>query len=72
MKNVLIILATLLISTTCYAYDDDTHNHGAVDNHGKYYAPAGRGVTDPQNGTYYEKVGGGYVNTRTGEFMPAN
>ena len=75
MKKALIILAALLISTVCHAWDEDINNrvnNGAVDDHGKYYAPAGNGVVDPQNGTYYQGVGGGYVNTRTGEFVPAN
>lgn len=72
MKKALIILAVLLITSVCYAWDESDDNYGAVDNHGKYYAPAGDGVVDPQNGTYYHRTGGGYVNTKTGEFMPAN
>jgi hypothetical protein len=32
----------------------------------------GAGYTDPMNGTFYHDVGGGVVNTRTGEFTPTH
>ncbi|KHK59483.1 hypothetical protein PI86_09170 [Burkholderia sp. A9] len=28
--------------------------------------------SNPQTGAFYQPVGGGYINTQTGQFMPAN
>jgi len=49
----------------------DREKHGAIDQHGNYYAPAAGGIVDPRDGTFHHETAGGYVNTKTGEFMPA-
>ena len=47
-------------------------NTGAHDQYGNYYAPSGENLVDPRTGTFLNKVAGGFINTRTGEFMPAH
>jgi len=39
-------------------------------NSGKVLVPAAGGVTDPATGTFYQRVPGGFINTRTGRFSP--
>jgi len=46
-------------------------NHGAIDQHGNFYAPAAGGIIDQRDGTFHQEAAGGYINTKTGEFMPA-
>jgi hypothetical protein len=46
--------------------------HGALDASGRYYPPMGRGFMDPSSGTVFAPAAGGFVNTRTGEYIPTD
>jgi|GEM_PF-3579548 len=44
---------------------------GAVDDRGNHYTRSGPGVVDPKDGAYYSPSGtGGYINSKTGEYVP--
>lgn len=40
---------------------------------GEFYPRAGSGIINPNNGAYYPRTGGGngYINSDTGEYIPA-
>lgn len=53
------------------------HNGNAVingewDNQGRHYSPAGGGNAWRDDGTFMQKAAGGYIDTKTGQFVPAN
>lgn len=46
--------------------------NGEWDTQGNHYAPAGGGNKWRQDGTFMQKAAGGYIDTKTGQFVPAN
>jgi hypothetical protein len=53
--------------------DQGNENRGFVDNHGQHYSPAGgQNVIRDSDGTFMQKTAGGYIDTKTGKFIPAN
>jgi hypothetical protein len=53
--------------------DQGGGNHGFVDNYGRHYSPAGgENVIRDEDGTLMQKAAGGYIDTKTGKFIPAN
>ncbi len=58
--------------------DDDRRNdqrgvviQGEWDTHGKHYTPAGPENKWRQDGTLMQKAAGGYIDTKTGKFIPS-
>lgn len=52
-------------------YESPTVISNQWDNKGRHYAPTGRrGNAWRSDGVFMIKVSGGYVNSRTGEFVP--
>lgn len=81
MKRIILTLAFLSLSALAFAQNNQpgtvfipNGSGGMVDNYGRNYtgAPTPQTpVTDPQTGTVYAPAGpNGYVNTRTGQFIP--
>jgi len=52
--------------------DSQTIIHGEWDNKGNHYTPAGGGNAWRSDGTFMQKAAGGYIDTKTGQFIPAN
>ena len=50
--------------------EDQAPDHLLDVNSGNMLFRSGDGYVDPQTGTYHVDVGGGVVNTETGEFSP--
>ena len=81
-KTVIILLSILLFSIQLQAadpYEDaqrnrqqDTTINGEWDTRGTHYTPAGGGNKWRQDGTFMQKVAGGYIDTKTGQFIPSN
>lgn len=46
--------------------------HGEWDTQGRHYTPAGGGNIWRSDGTFMPKAAGGYIDTKTGLFVPAN
>jgi len=46
--------------------------NGEWDNEGNHYTPAGGGNLWRNDGTLMQKAAGGYINTKTGQFVPAH
>jgi hypothetical protein len=46
--------------------------NGEWDTQGRHYAPAGGGNAWRSDGVFMQKAAGGYINTQTGEFVPAH
>jgi|MTBAKMStandDraft_1061839.scaffolds.fasta_scaffold01341_3 hypothetical protein len=46
--------------------------HGEWDNKGNHYTPAGGGNAWRSDGTFMQKAAGGYIDTKTGKFIPTN
>ncbi len=46
--------------------------NGGWDNHGRHYSPAGGGNAWRNDGTFMQKAAGGYIDTKTGQFIPSN
>lgn len=46
--------------------------NGEWDNQGDHYTPAGGGNKWRQDGTFMQKAAGGYIDTKTGRFVPSN
>ncbi len=46
--------------------------NGEWDTHGQHYTPAGGGNAWRSDGTFMQKAAGGYIDTKTGQFVPAN
>ncbi|MDD2317500.1 MAG: hypothetical protein PHD57_09165 [Desulfobacterales bacterium] len=44
---------------------------GEWDTHGRHYTPAGSGNKVRQDGTFMQKAAGGYIDTKTGKFVPS-
>ena len=44
---------------------------GEWDTHGTHYTPAGGGNKWRQDGTFMQKAAGGYIDTKTGRFIPS-
>ncbi len=44
---------------------------GEWDTHGTHYTPAGGGNKWRQDGTFMQKAAGGYIDTKTGQFIPS-
>ncbi len=42
------------------------------DTNGNHYTPAGGGNKWRQDGTFMQKAAGGYIDTKTGQFIPSN
>lgn len=60
-------------SSTPASISRHSNGGGGVDSNGAYYAPAGPNMVNSQTGTVYVPAGdNGYINTQTGEFVPAN
>mgnify|MGYP001172763248 CR=1 FL=1 len=81
MKRLVLALAFLSLSALAFAQENQpgtvfipNGGGGMVDNYGHTYtgAPVPQApITDPQTGTVYAPAGpNGYVNTRTGQFIP--
>jgi hypothetical protein len=80
MKRIVLTLAFLSLTALAFAQQDQPgtvlipNGGGTVDNYGRTYtAPAvpHGPVVEPQTGTVYAPAGpNGYVNTRTGQFIP--
>jgi len=49
-----------------------TQINGEWDNNGRHYSPAGGGNLWKDDGTFMQKAAGGYIDTKTGLFIPAN
>ena len=51
-----------------------THpQQGMIGTDGTYYAPAGGGnYIRSTDGAFMQKAAGGYINTKTGQFVPSN
>ena len=61
----------------CNSEDRHYENQGATingewDTKGNHYTPAGGGNKWKQDGTFMQKAAGGYIDTKTGQFVPAN
>lgn len=73
MKKLTIILFSIFVFTIqAHGTEPGTTINGEWDTHGKHYTPAGNGNKWRQDGTFMQKAAGGYIDTRTGEFAPAN
>ena len=46
--------------------------HGEWDTQGKHYTPANGGNLWRSDGVFMQKAAGGYINTKTGQFVPSN
>jgi len=46
--------------------------NGEWDTHGRHYTPAGSGNAWRDDGTFMQKTAGGYIDTKTGQFVFAN
>ena len=46
--------------------------NGEWDTQGRHYTPAGGGNAWRDDGTLMQKAAGGYIDTTTGQFVPAN
>jgi hypothetical protein len=46
--------------------------NGEWDTRGRHYSPAGDGNAWRDDGTFMQKAAGGYIDTKTGEFVPSN
>ena len=46
--------------------------NGEWDTKGRHYTPAGGGNAWRDDGTFMQKSGAGYINTKTGQFVPSN
>lgn len=46
--------------------------NGEWDTQGRHYTPAGDGNRLRQDGTFMQKAAGGYIDTKTGQFVPSN
>lgn len=59
-------------------YEDAQRNkqhttiNGEWDTQGDHYTPAGGGNKWRQDGTFMQKAAGGYIDTKTGQFIPSN
>ncbi len=57
-------------------WDTESQEHtiinGEWDSQGRHYTPAGGGNAWRSDGTFMQKAGGGYIDTQTGQFVPAN
>ncbi len=51
-------------------YDNQTSPEW--DTQGKHYTPAGGGNLWRDDGTFMQKAASGYIDTKTGQFVPAN
>jgi len=81
MKRIVLALVFLSLAALAFAQQDQpgtvlipNGNGGMVDNYGRTYTgpavPQGP-IVEPQTGTVYAPAGpNGYVNTRTGQFIP--
>jgi len=61
----------------CDPEDSHRNNPGTIinngwDTNGNHYTPAGGGNRWRQDGTFMQKAAGGYINTKTGKFVPGN
>jgi hypothetical protein len=54
------------------AQGDGTVINGEWDTRGRHYSPAGDGNVWRDDGTFMQKAAGGYIDTKTGEFVPSN
>ena len=55
-----------------YHCNEGTTINNEWDTHGNHYTPAGGGNKWRQDGTFMQKAAGGYIDTKTGQFVPAN
>jgi hypothetical protein len=46
--------------------------NGEWDSKGNHYTPAGGDNAWRSDGTFMQKAAGGYIDTKTGQFVPAN
>ena len=46
--------------------------NGEWDTRGTHYTPAGTGNKWREDGTFMQKAAGGYIDTKTGQFIPSN
>lgn len=52
--------------------NDHSIINGEWDTQGRHYTPAGGGNAWRDDGTFMQKAAGGYIDTKTGKFIPAN
>ena len=74
-KTIIILFSIFLFSTQVHAADYENQGaniNGEWDTHGNHYTPAGGGNKWRQDGTFMQKAAGGYIDTKTGQFVPAN
>lgn len=67
-------LTKRLIKNIQTSHDEEKHTviQGEWDTHGKHYTPATDGNKYRQDGTFMQKAAGGYIDTKTGRFVPSN
>jgi len=63
--------------TNSYSYGKSKEHHpniinGEWDDRGNHYSSAGGGNAWRSDGTFMQKTGGGYIDTKTGQFIPAH